>query len=175
MFTLSNLFLSLLIISSCVILYQDFKERLVSLWIIVVFGILCIFSVVYFRDFQTLVFNCLSTVAYMGFTWLMLKLYLYLKFKKNKPILNELIGWADVLIILFIGLTFNGVGLVFFFCFGFIFSLISYVCYTLLNKKSTNEHIPLAGLLVVFYILSIIILHYIQPVYLIDCSFVNYE
>lgn len=173
MFTLSNLFLSLLIISSCVILYQDFKERLVSLLAIVSFGILCISSVIYFRDFQTLVFNCLSTIVYMGFTWLMLKLYLYLKFKKNKAILNELIGLADVFVVLFIGLTFNGVGLVFFFCFGFIFSLVSYVGYTLINKKSTNEHIPLAGLLVVFYILSIIILYSIPSNYLIDCSFVN--
>lgn len=173
MLNLTNLFLLLLVISSIVILYQDFKERLVSLWVIVSFGILCVSSVIYFRDFQTLLFNCLSTSVYIGFTWLMLKFYLYLKFKKNKSILNELIGLADVLIILFIGLTFNGIGLVFFFCFGFIFSLVSYVCYTIINKNSTSEHIPLAGLLVVFYILSIIILYSIQSNYLIDCSFVN--
>lgn len=173
MFTPSNLFLALLVISSLIILYQDFKERLVSLWVILLFGILCISSVFWFRDFQTIIYNSLSIALYMGFVWLMLKLYLYMKFKKNKKILNEQIGIADVLIVLFIGLTFNGIGLIFFFCFGFIFSLVIYLLYVTLNRKSSDEHIPLAGLLVVFYILSIICLKVISINYLIDCSFVN--
>jgi hypothetical protein len=160
-------------LSSAIILYQDFKERLVSLWIILVFGANTIASVIYFRDLETFLYNGLSTLLYIGFIWLMLKLYLFLKFKKNKAILNQQLGTADVLVILFISLTFNLVGMIFFFCFAFIFSLLSFILFFTIKKNKDSQNIPLAGLLVFFYIVVIIILNLIQFNPLIDCSFVN--
>lgn len=173
MFTFSNLLLGLLVISSGIILYQDFLRRLVSLWVIVLFATITITSVIYYRDSKTLLVNTIATCLYLGFIWLMLKLYLYLKFKKNKPLLNEQLGSADILIILCIGITFNVIGLVLFFCLSFIGSLILFFVYTLLKKNDKEETIPLAGLLVFFYISAIVILNYMDDTYLIDCSFVN--
>lgn len=168
-------FFAVLVLSSGVILYQDFKERQVSLWVILFFGINSIASVIYFRDLDTLFYNGLSTLLYVGFIWLMLKLYLFLKFKKNKAILNHQLGMADVLVILFIGFSFNIVGLIFFFCSAFVFSLLSFIIYALFKKTTDLQSIPLAGLLVFFYVLAIIILNLIQFNQLIDCSFVTYE
>lgn len=173
MFTVSHLLLGLLIFSSVIILYQDFSKRLVSLWVIVLFAITTIASVLYNRDLMTLLYNTLATCLYLGFIWLMLKLYLYLKFKKNKPLLNEQLGLADVLVILCIGLTFNVIGLIFFFCLAFIGSLLCFFVYTLLKKNDKEETIPLAGLLVFFYLAAIITLNYFDYPFVVDCSFVN--
>ena len=123
----SIVFLTVLLISSGIILFQDFKERQVSLWILLLFGVLTISSVVYFRDFETLFYNGVGVLLYGGFIWVMLKLYLFLKFKKNKTILDQQLGLADVFVIFFIGLTFNTIGMIFFFCFGFILSLLTFV------------------------------------------------
>ena len=165
-------FLAILIISSAIILFQDFKDREVSLWVLLLFGVTTLSSVIYQRNLETLLCNSLGIFLYGGFIWLMLKLYLFLKFKKNKAILNYQLGLADVLVVLFIGITFNIVGMIFFFCFGFVFSLIAFVIYSVIKKESDVQSIPLAGLLVFFYVMSIIILNLISLNQFIDCSFV---
>lgn len=161
-----------LILSSGIILFQDFKERQVSLWVLLLFGAVCIGSVLYFRDIETLQHNAIGVMLYGGFVWLVLKLYLYLKFKKHTFIINEELGMADVLVFLFIGLTFNTVGMILFFCFGFVFSLLAFMAYSALKKNTHSPSIPLAGLLVFFYVISIIILNLISLNLLMDCSFV---
>ena len=173
MFLTQYVLLVSLILSSSIILVQDFKERLVSLWVLLLFGVTCLSSVLLNRGVETLLYNILFTIIYIGLIWLILKLYLYLKFRKNKRILNEQLGLSDVLTILFIGLTFNAVSLVFFFCLGFIFSLLSYVIYMLVSKHKKSEHIPLAGLLVLFYVLTVFILYLNKINNYVDCSFIN--
>jgi hypothetical protein len=175
MFALQNVLLAGLALAIIVILLQDFAHRLVSLWILLVFGAICVMSVLLFRDLETLLYNTIACVFYFGFIWLGLKLYFYLKYRQNNPILNESIGSADVLLMLFIGITFDPAGLIFFFCFGFIFSLIFYFLYLSVFKKQVKQSVPLAGLLGVFYGLTIIILYLVKANYYIDCSFVNYE
>ena len=168
----SIVFLTVLLISSGIILFQDFKERQVSLWILLLFGVLTISSVVYFRDFETLFYNGVGVLLYGGFIWVMLKLYLFLKFKKNKVILNQQLGLADVFVIFFIGLTFNTIGMIFFFCFGFILSLLTFLIYSVFKKESDTQSIPLAGLLVFFYVISIIILNLVTLNPMVDCCFI---
>jgi hypothetical protein len=164
-------FFAVLVISSGVILFQDFKERQVSLWVLMLFGATTITSVIYFRDVNTILVNGLGTIIYGLFIWLMLKLYLYLKFKKNKAIINHQLGMADVLVVFFIGISFNTIGMIFFFCFGFVFSLVAFLIYSMLKKDSDTQSIPLAGLLVFFYVISIIILNLVSLNLMIDCSF----
>jgi hypothetical protein len=165
-------FYSGLSLSSMAIFYQDFKDRLVSVWVIILFGCIAIGSVIYFRDLTTLLYNTIGTLIYGSFIWLSLKLYLYLKFKKNKVIINQQLGLADVLIFVLIGLTFNLPGMILFFCFGFIFSLISFVTYSFVNKNTDSQSIPLAGLLVLCFVIAIIVLNLVDLKQYIDCSFV---
>lgn len=169
---LSIVFFAVLSLSSAIILYQDFNERQVSLWVLLVFGTVTILSVLCYRDNETLLYNGVGIVLYGSFIWLILKLYLFVKFRKNKRILDEQLGLADVLVIFFIGLTFNTVGMVFFFCFGFVFSLLIFLVYSFLKKDNDRQSIPLAGMLVFFYVISIIILNLVSLNPLIDCSFI---
>lgn len=165
------LFSALFFISSIIICYQDFKIRLVSLWVLIILVISCFCSVVFFRDYTTLIYNLIGAIIYFSFIWLVLKFYLFLKYKKFKIIMNQFLGMADVIVMLSLGCTFNTIGLIFFFCFGFTVALISFFIYVLFKKGIHETNVPLAGLLVISYILYVIILNFIQPNYLIDCSF----
>ncbi len=169
---LSIVLFTLLLVCSIIILYQDFKERQVSLWVLLVFGLVAISSVLYYRDKEALFYSGIGIFLYGSLIWLILKLYLFLKFKRNKRILDEQLGLADVLVIFFIGLTFNTVSMIFFFSFGFVFSLISFLIYSILKRNNDGQSIPLAGLLVIFYVISIIVLNLIPFNPLIDCSFI---
>ncbi len=173
MLTLQNGLVFCLILVSFFITYQDFKERLVSLWLLILFASVSLASLILNRDWNTVLYNTIDIVLYLGLILAVLKLYLYLKFKKNKKIINELLGIADIVIIFFIGITFNIIGIIFFFCFGFIFTVLGYFILSLLQKKSKHQTIPLAGFLVIFYMLSIFILYLVKANNYIDCSFVN--
>lgn len=168
-----TIFFVLLILSSGVICIQDFKERFVSLWILLVFGLLAVSSVLYYKNVNTLLINLLGTIIYGSFIWLVLKLYMLLKFKRNRTILNSQLGMADVLIFLFIGLTLNTIGMILFFCFGFLFSLFGFIMYSTLNKNIKKSAIPLAGLLVLFYVITIIVFNFFTINTAIDCSFIS--
>jgi hypothetical protein len=167
------IFLILLIVTSCIICIQDFKERFVSLWILVVFGILSIVSVLYYKNVNVLLINLLGTIIYGSFIWLTLKLYMFLKFKRNRTILNSRLGMADILVFLFIGLTLNIVGMILFFCFGFLFSLFVFIIYSFFNKNIKIATIPLAGLLVLFYTIIIFVFNLFNFNTVIDCSFIS--
>ncbi|MBA4241918.1 MAG: hypothetical protein C0448_14425 [Sphingobacteriaceae bacterium] len=168
-----TIFFVLLILSSGVICIQDLKERFVSLWILLVFGFLTVSSVLYYKNVNTLLINLLGTIIYGSFIWLVLKLYMLLKFKRNRTILNSQLGMADVLIFLFIGLTLNTIGMILFFCFGFLFSLFGFIMYSTLNKNIKKSAIPLAGLLVLFYVITIIVFNFFTINTAIDCSFIS--
>jgi len=175
MFFFYYFLLAALAFTCCVILFQDFKQRQVSLWLLILFGVICIASVIYLRDLKTLLYNVLFAIVYIGFIWLILKLYLFLKFKKNTPVMNELLGPADIIVMMCLGFTFNLPGLIYFFCFGFVVSLVFHLLYSSFGKNTTHKTVPLAGYLVICYLLSIIILYLVGENYYVDCSFVNYE
>lgn len=161
----------ILVLSSALILYYDWKERQIALWILLLFGADAIASVLLFQGLGTLLYNLLGTLLYLGFIWLMLKAYLFVKHKKNTVILDEQLGKADVLVILFIGLTFNLPGMILFFCLGFVSSLLIFTAFQFI-KSDGPKTIPLAGLLVFFYLAALIILN-LTPLELIACSFVK--
>jgi hypothetical protein len=162
---------TVLVLSSALILYYDLRERQIALWILLLFGADAIASVILFRSFSTLLYNLLGTLIYLGFIWLMLKAYLFVKHKKNTVILDEQLGKADVLVILFIGLTFNLPGMILFFCLGFVSSLLIFMAFQFI-KSDALKTIPLAGLLVFFYLAALTILNLI-PLEFIECSFVK--
>lgn len=162
---------AVLLLSSAAILYADFKERQIALWLLLLFGCNAIVSVVVFRGWEALLYNTIGVILYLAVLWLILKAYLFVKHRKHIVILDEQLGKADVLMILFIGLTFNPPGMILFFCFGFVCSLLIFMAFQFINSKDVKS-IPLAGLLVFFYLAAIITLNQI-PLNLIDCSFIK--
>lgn len=161
-----------LVLVSGIIVYQDFKDRLISLWVLLIFGSICISSVLVFRDAGTFIQNAISVSIYLGLIFLVLELYRRFIRREAKSFIKNQIGIADVLIIFFIGITFSVFGIVFFFCLGFIFSLLSFLIFSLFKKGNKITAVPLAGLLVLFYLTSIFALNLVDTNYLVDCSFI---
>lgn len=168
----SIIFFCLLIVCCVVIAYQDFKTRSVSLWVLILFVAVCAASVVYFRDAVTLIYNVIGITAYFGLIWLGLKLYLYVKHKRNVKLLNEQFGAGDIWVILGLGATFNLIGNILFFCAAFTITLLIALIYSQVKNKSPQTMpVPLAGILVFLYLSAIAILILTGPVLMIDCSF----
>lgn len=162
-----------LIITTLAIAYQDFKERLVSVWLLVLYGLVCLGSILVNRDIETLISNFLSVLLYLSFMGGILTLYFFIKEKRFVNILKEQLGLADVLILLFVGITFNIEGQILFFCSGFITALLVYVLWSAIFSQKKHHTIPLAGILV-FYYLAFILLLYFTDITIIDCSFIRY-
>lgn len=167
----SILFISVLITSG-VIAFQDFKSRLVSLHILILFASFTVLSVLINRDKLTLFYNAVFALMYLFVLWIGIKAYYFFKYKTHIIIVNHLLGLADIIVIFFIALTFNVIGVILFFCSGFVICLILFLLYNSLFKRKTQS-IPLAGFLVIYFIISIIILNLVDTYSLIDNSFVN--
>lgn len=167
------LFFSLISISIA-IAYQDFKERLVSTWLLLIYGIVLISGVLVNRDVSTLIFNTVSVFVYFLFIGGALTLYFFIKEKRFVNILKEQLGLADVLIFLFIGLTFNLEGQILFFCSSFTVSLLVYVLWVAIFPKIKHNTIPLAGILVFYYLAFVSLLYFNNYISIIDCSFISY-
>lgn len=163
--------LAVLLLSSALIIYSDLRDRQVALWVLLLLGLSTICSVLVSESPATLGTNVLATLLYMGFTGLMLKLYLYAKHRQWMPILDVQLGKADVLVVFFLGLTFNPPGMILFFCFGFTGSLLIFMAYRFI-KSSGEASIPLAALLVFCYLAALIVLN-LFPLDFIACSFVR--
>lgn len=134
----------LLVVVFAIVLYQDFKSRLVYWFLYPVIGILA---------FAVQLYNVPTTVALfnLGFNLLFVAIILgvaclYIRFRKL-DFLNS-IGIGDVLFFVFISGTFSIVSFLILFVFALLFSLILH--FVLSNKKEYHT-VPLAGYMSLFF------------------------
>ena len=135
-----------LFLCSIIVSYQDFKDRLISLWAILLYTVCCVVSVLLFQNTTSLIYNSISTLVYFAFVFCVLFLYYFVKERKFVNIIDSKIGLGDILIFIAIGLTFDIFYLIIFFTISFC---IAAVVALFLAKK--NETVPLAGILVWCY------------------------
>jgi hypothetical protein len=143
---LKIIFLTLFLACALIISRQDFKERLISLWIILVFCGGCAASVWLLEGIYALLSYTLSSLTYFTFCFLVLILFYFLKERKIRNIIDTKIGLGDVLVMLAIGITLDIIPLILFFTSSFI---ISAVIGLFLAKK--HKTVPLAGILTVLF------------------------
>jgi hypothetical protein len=127
--------------------WQDFKARLISLWLIVLFAVAN--AVFYLSDniFSGLVENTIFCIGYLLLLYVSLLLYFYLKNKKFEKLIDTQLGLGDVLVMLAIGLSLEPVAMIYFFSLALIISLLLSVLF--FRKK---QNIPLAGLVILNYL-----------------------
>ncbi|HWY10379.1 MAG TPA: prepilin peptidase [Bacteroidia bacterium] len=135
-----------LFLCSIIVSYQDFKDRLISLWAILLYAICCIASVLLFQDTTTLISNSISTSLYFVLVFGALFLYYFIREGKFVNIIDSKIGLGDILIFIAIGLTLDLFYLIIFFTISFC---IAAVVALFLAKQ--NKTVPLAGILVWCY------------------------
>lgn len=137
----------ILILCLSVIAYQDFKSKTVS-WIL--FPILAIVGGIAHKHHATWIAFGISIGINLALVALVvLVLFLYAKYKINKPFLEAVFGLGDVLMLLAFAFLFPTLSFLNFFVFSLLFSLI--ISLFLRFNRGTST-VPLAGLIGLFLI-----------------------
>jgi hypothetical protein len=146
------LFFAVLVITTFLIAWQDFKERLVSLWVLLLYLLNNALQVFFRKGSQSLLENTIGTLCYFGICFLVLFVYYYLKEKRVPKIIDAKIGMADVLVLAAIGVSLPVIVLIPFFTIAFIISALAAMM-VLKDKQA----VPLAGMLVILYFIFTIL------------------
>ena len=127
------------------IIYQDFKERIVYLWLLLITT--CLFGFLFYRQslFAYFLINVSLNIGVL--LVIVLILFLYAKFKLQKA-LNDTFGIGDAIFFLAIALGFPSATFIVLFSFSLFFSLVVYL---LLRNKLKHKTVPLAGLQALFF------------------------
>lgn len=136
----------LLFLSSGFIAYQDLKDRMVSLWLLLIYLVNMLVYVCLHNGVWVLLENTISTLVYFGICFFCIFIYFMAREKKIPVIIDAKIGKADLLVFLAIGITLPLMSLLLFFTVAFILSLV-FALFFLKDKRS----VPLAGILVLLH------------------------
>jgi hypothetical protein len=150
-----KLCLIVLILTALFIIYQDFRNRLISLWLILVFAVFNTLLYIIRHTFSEWTENLIFCTMYCGFCYLVLHLYFYVKTKKFEKILDKKIGWGDILLIFCVGSCIRNIYQIYFFTVTYFIALL----YHLLFEKRRKD-IALAGILLICYLLFFFLREY---------------
>jgi hypothetical protein len=135
-----------------VLIYQDFKAREISVWILI--GIL-ICNVAIFLNSPNLKeifhFFCIN-ILFLLFLFLTLTIYISIKEKKLVLIADKHLGWGDIIFMFTLSLSFSTVNFIVYLVVSFVFTLVGYLILKLISSNYKKE-IPLAGFLAITLIL----------------------
>jgi len=140
-----------------IILYQDFKDRMVYWFLYPCIGLLG--ALIQLLVFPKEVFF-LNTIINLVFIAVILIIGgIYMKLVRRKGFLNESIGSGDILFFIFISFCFPVVSFIVLFVFSLLFSLMIHI---LIVKESNYKTVPLAGLMALFYSLIYFISFFLE-------------
>jgi hypothetical protein len=111
--------------------------------------------------FNILALNFISSLAYFGLCGLGIFTYFFWKEKKIPKLIDSKLGLADIIICLTIGVSFSFISLILFFTVAFVLSAIAGLIFF------RNRTIPLAGILVILYLIFI----WFSPYFDLDLMF----
>ncbi|MFW0739841.1 hypothetical protein [Flavobacterium sp. T12S277] len=134
----------ILILVFAIVLYQDFKSRLVYWFLYPVIGILAFAIQLYTVPLNIAIYNLGVNLLLVSF--ILGVGFLYLKLR-NLNIKNS-IGIGDILFFVFISCTFSTVSFIVLFVFALLFSLLLHF---VLSIKKEEETVPLAGYMALFF------------------------
>lgn len=154
---------SLLVFLFCVIVFQDFKFRAISWFLLPLLAAVLFYKastvLAYPIIFKYLVFN----VSFLIIQFVGLTIYMSLRNKKIVNIIDSSIGLGDLLLLVVLCFAFSPANYILFYTCSSIFTLIGFVVYKLLSKMETIE-IPLAGAQSCFLVLLIAFNFFFSPV-----------
>lgn len=136
----------LFFMSASAIAYQDLKTRLISLWLILVFGAVTIALYLNNHSVRELAENMLFCLLYFLFSYLVLQLFYVVKTKKCTRLLDTKIGLGDVVLYFVVGSCFSPADMVLFFTITFITALAFHFIF--LRKSKT---VALGAFLMICY------------------------
>jgi hypothetical protein len=135
-----------LLISGGILIYQDFKTRLISSLLVFIYSLSIIGLFVVRNSGQQLFENAVFCICYLLFCYLILHLYFFIKTNQFQQLLDSKVGWGDILLLISIGSTLSPEYLIYFFTLTFTLTVI----FQFVFFKS-NKNVPLAGYLLILY------------------------
>jgi hypothetical protein len=152
-----NLILDILIICTCTWLsYEDFKDRQISVWAIVLLGVFILSALLISKN-NRLNENIFFNLLFIGILFLFLKIKARKKNQEMKNVFDQM-GEGDWLVMLIFAFAFHYMNYLAF----FIISIIAYLLLSRINyihKKTNVQLVPLAGLLCTTFIIQVILKH----------------
>jgi hypothetical protein len=146
--SLINLIFSFVIVLlSIILLYQDFKTRLINLWLIILFSLCVVLNFLLQHSYLPWLYNVLFSIVYFAFSYLIVWIYL----RQKKISLNNAIGLADIILLFVVASVTDYELQIYFFT---VFFITCCLIYLVLKKHKT---IPMAGYLALFYSIWLII------------------
>jgi hypothetical protein len=148
--------LSWIILCLCLFLlsYQDFKERAVNLYLLLVTGILIAIHSFFSEPGKLIFLYTIINVSFLVLDLVILWIYFSVKNKKGISLTKHYLGWGDILFLSFLCIAFNPV---FYILFLLATCLISIVLYGIKHLKKTEKTtIPFAGILAIGYAVVLI-------------------
>jgi hypothetical protein len=139
---MNYLILIFLFFSGGLIVFQDFKTRLISVWVLIAFTLVCLALAFKNNSFNELIENTLFCLSYIALAYLMLLLYFFIKTQQFMFNLSFQFGAADLWIILCIGISLEPVFQIYFYTLVFCLSLVAHLLF-----KPKNNNVPLAAYL----------------------------
>jgi len=142
---LLTLFLLLLI-------FQDFKTREVSVWLLI--GVFLCNTVIFLtsNDLKEVFHFFYINVLFLLFLLFTLTIYISIKEKKLVIITHNYLGWGDIIFIFTLTLCFSTVNFIAYLVFSFLFTLVAYTVLKVI-KPNIKKEVPLAGFLAITLIL----------------------
>jgi hypothetical protein len=143
---------SILTLFLLILIFQDFKTREISIWVLV--GIFACNAVIFLisPNLKELFHSFYVNVLFLIFLLLTLTLYFSIKERKLVFIADNYLGWGDIIFIFTITLCFSTVNLILYLVCSFLFTMLFYLIFKIINP-SLKKEIPLAGFLAITLIL----------------------
>jgi hypothetical protein len=135
-----------IILTAVLIVYQDFKFRGVS-WLL--FPLMAIAASLYAMECMHLdiwLINSTINLCFITLQWIMMSVYMSIKEKRLVAVTSNWLGWGDVLFWLSIAFMFSFTAYLVFFLVSLVLGIVFYTMTKILNLKSEQTTIPLAGI-----------------------------
>jgi hypothetical protein len=147
----------IIILLLSLIIYQDFKHRAIHWFIFpilflmfLIYGLTRIPLIIYLKD-------CAFNLFFLLIQMLLLSVYYYLRGLSFKSILNEIMGLADIVLLVSMTFAFSIINFIAFYLSAMIFSLLVWLILQFIPTQKKNL-VPLAGL-ISFYLALIVLVN----------------
>ena len=131
------------------IIYQDFKERQVYLWLFVSVGI--ILTITFFQNTSPILYSINISINILIISIVVSVLFLYTKYILKKSF-RDSIGLGDLVFFMCMAISFPTVAFIVLFTFSLFFASL---LYAMLKPNLKQSSVPLAGLQALFLFLII--------------------
>lgn len=150
-----------LILVFAIVAFQDWKERQISVWVLVLWGL--ILGVSFVMEPVTFGIGLIQNLGLLVIQFALLYIYLMVRNRTIKVSFLKMIGLGDLLFLGLMAFSFNAQSFPFLLVGGLVFTLVSFLLISKMVKLS-DPKVPLAGNMAIWLIITTVAnqMHWIE-------------